>query len=349
VFDVLKYFALGFFVFSIVGAASGWHDRRAITAEDAMVAMVSKHINVKYDKASNQMQMNYVCNSTPLYRYSLRDSSPLPLTADVIDIPIPSESKLEAKTVETLLTATTGLGLAEISLARLGGVSETRDKIAVLVGGISGYYFGHWLLVRSEPSCDSNAVIHALQHADFWRKVAHEFCRKESLFYFVLVDDKATPLLSHLGEIEQALPEIPDESRRAVVLDAINAFRQTYSRSQDVNQQITENDFFSLSMSQGIIMLALGNHNFRSHAFGGGRKFRIITADELQKQTGYQAALLRYARVATRPDTGFWGFLVTAVSIFATLIAGCGLVLALMELPERWRQFRMWLRLLSYR
>lgn len=267
--------------------------------------------------------MHSACARAFLFHYRWRPASAGP----------ERPKKEQAKTAETLLTATTGLGLADLSLAKLTGAEQVRDKVALLVGGVSGYYLGHWLFARSEPACDANEVLHGLQQVDLWQKATKELCRRGSLYYVVVVNGVATPLVSHLDAIEHALSSSSDIQGRDVDLVLVAEIRQSYQHSVDPQAKVTADDILHATAFERALAYELVTvRSLRNAAFGNTEKFWVTNLDELDKQQTYKAALIRYSRVATDigNDGGLFGiFERISAALFLIFIGASAVALSL--------------------
>src|ERR1700735_339957 len=129
----IQIFSTAFFVFFLAGICTEYEERRNVSDDTFILDFVSGAFAAT--KKSDLGILYYTCNTTS-YRYDFSHNTLEPITA----LAVPTLQTKPSLTSDEIAVLTTGLGVGEVAaLVRLSAGLTSKDKVAALLGGLSGF------------------------------------------------------------------------------------------------------------------------------------------------------------------------------------------------------------------
>lgn len=205
-------FCAAFTIFFVVGGLSEFSARRGVSDREFLLATAASRF--RSGPADLPWQLSYQCGTQVLYQFSLNKSA----------IERVAYRQRESHHVELSLTheeialLASGWGISEgAAYLRLSLGLSWRDKIAALLGGLSGYAVGRFVFSRTEPSCDGPEMVKLLDGAA--GSELGRFIIKGNLEKFLILKDQNTVVFlgSQLSTIRKAFDsfaqQYPNDAR----------------------------------------------------------------------------------------------------------------------------------------
>lgn len=200
----VQVFCAAFLIFFCVGLYIGYQGRNGVTDEEYLLASIADNFQTSPFSPYGQGPYNYICNARNLFQYDFVSNSIVPTFADVLSVPqtkIPSSLK-----GETILLLTSGLTVNELAAAARDSAGLTlRDRIAAVLGGLTGYSVGKWVMARKRPACDSPEIIRRLQRAGYGVDLGRQLVKKALTEALVIVNGQVLTEVSQLSALRSVL------------------------------------------------------------------------------------------------------------------------------------------------
>jgi hypothetical protein len=203
--------------------------------------------------------LTYVCKSHDYFDYHLSDGSLQP-DRNLLDHPLISKP-LSLEGFETVFVAATGWEMRGVFVTATGISITTRERIALLVGSVSGFYAGRWLFSTRLPRCDSDDVLMRLQKPEYWEKLKLQKCRQMCLRYRLWFSSRDNePLVSNVDPLKRAAEALPQSIDRDNIIGYLNGFERTFRVASSSEGKIGETDFTRVAGGIPYLMEELFEH-----------------------------------------------------------------------------------------
>jgi hypothetical protein len=243
--ELFGWFCIGFALFFAVGAIVGYLNR--VPPVNAIDIVAARHVALAVK--NQNFTLTYVCKGHDYFDFYLKDGALVP-DQKILDHP-PISRPLSFENFETIVVAATGWELRGVVASATGAVLTQRQKIALFLGSVSGFYAGRWLTSTRMPSCNADEVIERLIHVEYWDTLKREKCKQVCLRYklwFSAANIKplalnVTPLIEAAKEVQIEAPKGAEETNRSLIVGYLERLDKTFRKSSSNDAKISEYDF----------------------------------------------------------------------------------------------------------
>ena len=238
--DLLGWFCVGFAFFFVAGGIVGWLNR--VPPDQAIDLVAVRHIALTAND-NNELVLTYTCKDHDYFRLNIDEHDALIPDQSLLEHPI-IPRPLSFENFETIFVAATGWELRNVVASATGLSITSRQKVALLLGSVSGFYAGRWLFSTRLPSCDSKEILSRLQGAEYWNKLKHEKCKQLCLRFRLLfppTDDE--PLVLNTDPIRKAATSLPNVKDRSTILGYLNWLDKVFQTATSEKSEFGKYDF----------------------------------------------------------------------------------------------------------
>jgi hypothetical protein len=264
----------------MAGGIVGWLNR--VPPDEAINFVAVRHVALT--RTEDRLSLTYVCESHDYFTYYISDGALVP-DKNLLDHPIVPKP-LSFEHFETVVAAATGWELKDVVVTAIGPSVGAKEKLAMLLGSVSGFYAGRWVFSTRLPGCASEEVLTQLQHVEYWDKLKRAKCKQICLRYRLWFSSwKREPLVSYLGVvIREAARNEPEEEQYPSPFSIprrLRSLQTTFLAASSNDGTITEREFRFAAGGMSNVMLDLYDHpEILKGAFPSGAPFLAILVDE---------------------------------------------------------------------
>jgi hypothetical protein len=265
--NVVLCFLVGFTIFFVAGAIVGWFNR---TSGDAAILQVAvSHTGLRHLPDT----WSYRCDKRIYFDYDPQVGVLKPQLQSV-ENQIDTSNEFSFEHLETVFVAATGYELKGVlveAASTKGFNLGFKDKVALAVGSITGYYAGVYAVTRSyRPACDDEKVLAKLQHKEYWdRDLLHAKIQHIFYTYRLVFPTRNIALVNQTEPLRRAAASLPSIDR-AEFLGLLDNTDRINGQLSDLN---TQADITLLAnterVANGLIRFLKGHRDILAKAYIG--------------------------------------------------------------------------------
>jgi len=248
----LAWFLIGFTIFFLAGVVVGWFNRT--TGEAAILQVAVNHTVLRsvYPQTIFPEVWSYTCDKRIYFDYGLR-SGPLVPKLESVENPIDTSHEFSFEHLETVFVAATGYELKGVLIeaAAAKGFGLTfKDKVALAVGSITGYYAGVYAVTSSyRPACDDPKVLEKLQHKEYWdRELLHSKIQHDFQVYRLVFPTRNVALVNQTDSLRRAADSLSAKEK----LEFLRLLDRTDRLSTLISDWSSKGDYDLLILSERV-------------------------------------------------------------------------------------------------
>jgi hypothetical protein len=250
----IGWFCVAFGLFFAVGAIVGWLNR--VPPDNGIDIVAARHVALTGKDDRNTL--TYVCKGHDYFDFDLRTGALIP-DKNILEHP-PISRPISFESLETVVGAATGWELRGALVNATGVVLTQRQRIALLLGSVSGFYAGRWLTSTRMPSCDADEVIGRLQQVPYWDALKREKCRQLCLRYKLWFSPTdIQPLTLNVNPLIQAAREV-ETTNRKLIIGYLQRLDVTFRESSSNGPQPEEYDFSRIARGIPYLLVLLDDN-----------------------------------------------------------------------------------------
>jgi hypothetical protein len=290
---VAKYFLFAFCMSFLLGAWQGWEERGKATDEELQTQTAIAHWEITPAKQEEKQNpsLSYVCDSIQFFAYDLSTDAQREYQHPVVE-----SSIVSFESVERVFEAATGIKLLEIGGRAItkGGKAESiaellkEERVALIVGSLSGYFAGHAVAARTRPDCVSSGLLIKLRdkNSPLSVRVRREYFRQWISFLCVNVDgdrqrimDEAPRLRGMLDNEYQQMRKLPkgrEEIVRSIPVLDFHRLEEYWDKFSDTSYNPSGKDFLELaSTSHSLIDIVEYEPDILKKAYPNAKNIKL--------------------------------------------------------------------------
>lgn len=298
-------FGAAFATLAVIGGFNGI-ERRAANAK----AGIFDHVSVVY--RGGDVLLQHECDGRITHAFSVADQGVLKNLA-LLPTDLSSRDPLSAALPhKQLITTFLGGSAGGITLTKMlqssaeGAVAASKGKalaaIVAVLGGVSGYTLGYWLIGDALVSCDSQVTLDILDDDAGWKEIERAYFNMALVSMLQIYPDGYWEKKSASAPMSFELPTGDPMFRCEIAVVA--GFAPLIWKAESLNSTFTVEDFTNLRRLSALYreLIVLPEYNV-VRSFGDDQAlFRSLAAASLQTDAG--AGRRHLPRSVQRPSEG---------------------------------------------